>query len=151
MRTYEVEPRTHIIIGFIFVFVCGAFSLGAGALGVIQEDPGAILAFVFSLILFPIALHTMRAVSVIHVTSDGMVVFLRGWGATCVVAHRIHRLEGVLDTSYCKTPEWSLRVEYDQEKHIKLPHFSKVKMFAADLRAHNPVIQMTGVWPMGPP
>ena len=92
----------------------------------------------------------LREVSEIRLLDNGMVEVCRGIGVTRFASGDVRLLEGKLKQEYSGEPTWHLRMHYAGGR-VTCAQFRDVTGFVDRVRAANPRVAITGVWPMGIP
>jgi hypothetical protein len=109
----------------------------------------AVLAAAWGLIVLA-AFTLARSIVAIRVTSIGAVEFVRTLGRTEVPASAVRQLEGRYQRGYNNEQEWKLHIVWVGGE-ATVDQFHNVLDFANRIEALNPSVEITGIWPMGPP
>jgi hypothetical protein len=153
MTTYTLSSRT----GFI-VFAALPFGIAAGFVVVLllpSLRDGRWLTVFFTMpfifVFSAAGIGILRQVYEIRIAADGHIDLVRVVGAVHLTAGQVRVLEGKLWRDYDgNLSVWRLQLR-STRGDFGLGEFPNVMEFAHRVQAHNPNVQMRGLWPMGPP
>jgi hypothetical protein len=152
MTIYRLEGRIgRLIVGGVFG-IAGLGLLILALLAAVGPDASAsfaIAALFGGLVVLVVVFAMVRQVVEIRLADRGTIDFIRPIGTTRVTARDIRVLEGKLGSSYGETT-WSLCIHHAGGS-MTFGQFERVMDFVGQIRAQNPSVEISGVWPMGPP
>jgi hypothetical protein len=114
------------------------------------QQPGVGIAALFCTFATTACLRGLRSVYEIKVFRDGTIIFDRVWGTTTLTAEDIHSLEGHYKKDYDGDLVWEMRLQGSGLRE-NFDQFDSVMSFVDTVKAHNPNVVITGLWPMGTP
>ena len=95
-------------------------------------------------------LSFLRSVREIRAHDDGMIEFVRVMGSTTVDARDIRCLDGAYRRDYDGDLFWRLKIAC-RGGTFTFNQFLDVMEFVERVRAQNPTVEITGLWPMTSP
>jgi hypothetical protein len=155
MTTYHLDTALALRVHALLMWAAGATLAAIGLVYVSNRDDGGrefpfviVAVFIGAFVWGGIA--KLREVSEIRLLEDGTVEIARGLGGIRLGAGDIYRLEGTLKQEYSGGPTWHLRIHHAGGR-VSCAQFRDVTDFVDRVRAANPRVAITGVWPMGIP
>jgi hypothetical protein len=152
MTIYRLEGRIgRLVVGGVFG-IAGLGLLVVALRVAVGPDASAsftITALFMGLVVMVFVVAMVREVIEIRLASNGIIDFVRPIGTTRIPVRHVRVLEGELGSSYGKTI-WKLRMHYAGGS-VTFGQFERVMDFVRQIRAQNPSVEISGVWPMGPP
>lgn len=155
MTTYHLDTAFALRVHALLMWAAGATLAAIGLVyGSNRDDGEREFPFVFVAVLIGAfvwgGIAKLREVSEIRLLEDGMVEVARGFGGTRFGPGDIYRLEGTLKQEYSSGPTWHLRIHH-AGGCVTCAQFRDVTDFVDRIRAANPRVAITGVWPMALP
>jgi hypothetical protein len=152
VRIYPIGSRFgRLAVAAVFAIV-GIGFIGVALVSATQSDSSigpAIVSGIVGLAALVVATLMLRPVVEIRLAEDGTVELIRPIGKTMLSVWQIWVLEGTIGSDYGRTI-WSLRVQHTRGA-MHFGEFRTVKHFAHRVKTLNPSVEISGVWPMGPP
>lgn len=152
MRIYPIGSRFgRLAVAAVFA-IAGIGFIGVALASATQSDRSigpAIVSGIVGLAALVVATLMLRPVVEIRLAEDGTVELIRPIGKTMLSVWQIWELEGQLGTDYGKTV-WSLRIR-QAPGTMTIAEFEHAMDFVRRVKKQNPSVEISGVWPMGPP
>jgi hypothetical protein len=160
MTTYRLcSPHASIVAAIVMVAIgVGVFSLVGVPLvqrELVEPDGrdttfGLVFTVIFCAMFLIIGGGCLRQIYEIRANDDGTIEFARVAGTTRFDARDIRTLDGAYRRDYDGDLFWRLKIT-SAKGSFTFTQFLDVMEFVDRVRARNPMVQITGLWPMDSP
>jgi hypothetical protein len=156
MTTYAVSSRFWNLFWLVVTLIptIGIWGrlLALAASGRWRDEPtGGLIGSAIGGVVFLLASAAMAwRIHEVRITGSGRIEIARTIITTRFDTREIRQLEGKFHRGYDNEEEWKLHISYAGGK-ATIDDFHNVRDFVDRIEAINPMVQITGIWPMGAP